>query len=73
MPTMSKVNMPKQDSSRKVINFKYWIHADLLKPSEIGFENESILLRSESPLYHQDWSELPALSQNQYPKQVEKL
>ena len=40
----------------RVINSKSWVLTSLVKPCEIGAENETLLTRDECPLYYQDWS-----------------
>jgi len=42
----------------RVINSKSWVLTSLVKPCEIGPENETLLTRDECPLYFQDWATL---------------
>ena len=48
----------KFDGRERVINSKSWVLTALVKPCEIGPENETLLTRDESPLYFQDWDQI---------------
>lgn len=37
---------------------KRWVLTSLVKPCEVGPENETIMSRDECPLYYQDWANL---------------
>lgn len=56
----------------KMLRDVRWVKTNLLKASEIGAENVTVLGADESPLYRLDWSDVPTSGdfKKDYPKRV---